>query len=161
MLSRWAVGVERWAVLGLRAWGEGRGSAGPRHLVVGERGELEAMYFLRRQGYRFAERRWRAAELHGDVDLIGWDGDVLCFVEVKTRTRRDLFPAAWAVDEGKMRMLGRLSRAYVRTMPRREREEVTVRFDVVSVYLRGEEAACDVKRGAFAAEGQARLGIGA
>jgi putative endonuclease len=75
--------------------------------------------------------------VRGDVDLIGWDGDCLCFVEVKTRTKRDLSPAESAVDEDKRNMLRGLARAYLRTFPESERRSIPVRFDVVSVYSIG------------------------
>ena len=46
-------------------------------------------------------------------------------------------------------MLRRMGRAYKRTLPRGERMTVAVRFDVVSVYLVGGAAECEVVRGAF------------
>ena len=33
-------------------------------------------------------RNFRTPRCRGEVDLIGWESDVLCFVEVKTRTTR-------------------------------------------------------------------------
>jgi Uncharacterised protein family UPF0102 len=34
----------------------------------------------------------------GEIDLIGWEKDVLGFIEVKTRTTHDVKPAEAAVD---------------------------------------------------------------
>ena len=85
----------------------------------------------------------------GDLDLIGWDGDHLCFVEVKTRTARDMTPAESAVDEHKREMLRRLARVYLRTFPERERRSVPVRFDVVSVYLLPGGTEFEIFQGAF------------
>ena len=121
----------------------------PQHLRTGLRGEFESLFFLRKQGYVVVERRWRTPELNGDVDLIGWDGATLCFVEVKTRTARDRTPAASAVDDTKRRMLGKMARAYARTMPRDQREGLLTRFDLVSVYLLGETVECELVRAAF------------
>ena len=130
-----------------------RTPAKPRHLLTGERGELEALFYLRRLGYLFVERRWRSPELNGDVDLIGWDGPTLCFIEVKTRTARDFAPAQSAVDDQKKRMLRRMARAYRHTLPRAERSAIPIRFDVVSVYLvKSDPAAlptCELIRNAF------------
>jgi putative endonuclease len=70
-----------------------------QHLVTGLRGERAALFELRRRGITVVARRWTNAKMRGDVDLIGWDGDRLCFFEVKTRTARDLKPAESAVDE--------------------------------------------------------------
>jgi putative endonuclease len=104
------------------------------HLKTGLQGELAALFELRRRGVTVVARRWTSAKMRGDVDLIGWDGDRLCFIEVKTRTARDLMPAESAVDEDKRDMVRGLAKAYLRAFPERERNMIPVRFDVVSVY---------------------------
>ena len=43
----------------------------------------------------------------GDLDLVAWQGPMLCFFEVKTRTARDLNPAEAAVDLHKRNVLRR------------------------------------------------------
>ena len=112
-----------------------RPPAGAPHLATGRRGEEEAYFHLRRVGYVMVARNYRSPRHHGEVDLIGWDGDVLCFVEVKTRTSRQVMPAEAAVDAEKQRDLRLVVREYLR----RVAGSPAVRFDVVSVYL--EEAA--------------------
>jgi putative endonuclease len=107
----------------------------PAHLITGERGEREALFHLRKMGYTVVATRWRNAKLWGDIDLIGWDGEWLCFVEVKTRGGRDVMAAESAVDREKQDMLRKMARAYLRGFPEKLRAEVPVRFDVVSVYL--------------------------
>jgi putative endonuclease len=119
------------------------------HLAIGERGEREALFHLRKLGYIVVASRWKSAKLWGDVDLIGWDGEWLCFVEVKTRSGRDSMPAELAVDREKQDMLRRMARAYLRGFPEKLREDVPVRFDVVSVYLLASGVEFDVYRGAF------------
>ena len=100
-------------------------------------------------GYIVVARRWKTAKLWGDVDLIGWDGSRLCFIEVKTRSGRDAMTAESAVDGDKMDMLRRMARAYLRGFPEKLRAEVPVRFDVVSVYLLPSGVEFDLYRGAF------------
>lgn len=119
------------------------------HLLIGERGEFEALFYLRRLGFQVVERRWRAPDLRGDLDLIAWEQETLVCVEVKTRTARDLTPALSAVDDAKRRVLRDLARAYRRTIPRNPEEPTPVRFDVVSVYLLGKRAECEMVRDAF------------
>jgi putative endonuclease len=104
----------------------------PRHLSVGLEGEDAAFFYLRRKGYTVVARRWSSGEVPGDVDLIAWNGPMLCFAEVKTRTARDLTPAESAVDRQKRAILRRLARRYVRQLPH---AAPPVRFDVISVYL--------------------------
>lgn len=102
------------------------------HLKTGLRGEDAAFFYLRRKGYTVVARRWSAGNVPGDVDLIAWDGPLLCFVEVKTRTAHDMSPAESAVDRHKQFTLKRLARAYLRQIP--EPAPPPVRFDIVSVY---------------------------
>ncbi len=105
----------------------------PEHLLTGMHGEDAAFFELLRKGYTVAARRWSAANVAGDVDLIAWQGGLLCMVEVKTRTARDMTPAEAAVDGNKRRILRKLARAYVRQLP--QAEIPPVRFDMMSVYL--------------------------
>jgi putative endonuclease len=125
-----------------------RGSKLPPHLEVGVRGELEALFFLRRLGYIVVERRWRSPEHNGDLDLIAWEDETLAVIEVKTRSTRDLTPAALAVDDAKRRMLRRMARSYLRTLPHAQRESpgFLLRFDLVSVYLTPTGAECELLR---------------
>ena len=150
--------AQRWALrrMGGRAGRTGRRRGRAVDVLVGERGEREAVFYLREQGYTVVARRWRTGRLRGDVDVVAWDGDVLCFIEVKTRAeRKAMDPAEAAVDDDKRRMLRRMADAYVRGFPEAERGRVVVRFDVVAVYLAGTVAAgakgaeFELFRGAF------------
>jgi putative endonuclease len=53
---------------------------------TGVRGETFAYWYLRRHGYTIVARNFTATGYKGEIDLIGYDGSVLAFVEVKTRT---------------------------------------------------------------------------
>src|SRR5215831_6707357 len=86
----------------------------PQHLRTGRRGEEEAYFYLRKLGYVMVARNYRSPRSRGELDLIGWDGDVLCFIEVKTRTTRDIQPAEAAVDQEKRRDLSRVAREFLR-----------------------------------------------
>ena len=103
----------------------------PEHLEVGNRGEELAFFYVRQWGYTVVAKNWRNPRRKGEIDLIGWDGQVLCFIEVKTRTKKSIVPAEAAVHRDKMRELGQMARLYLRQMPVGTR----FRFDVVTVYL--------------------------
>jgi len=137
-IERAWIGVQEWGLArldGLAALrGRGRGAA---HLETGLKGERAALFELRRRGYVVVARRWTSARMRGDVDLVAWDGERLCFVEVKTRTARGMTPAESAVDEDKRRLLRGLARVYLRSFSEQERRTIAVRFDVVSVYAVG------------------------
>jgi putative endonuclease len=119
----------------------------PQHLQTGRRGERAAFFYLRRHGFVVAARGWRSGRARGDLDLVAWEGDTLCFVEVKTRTTRAVATAEASVDEDKQKTLRRLARHYLRQLPQ---EEVPVRFDILSIYFEAEKTAeFELFRGAF------------
>ena len=111
----------------------GRTPVLPPHLSTGIEGEDAAYFYLTRKGYRVVARRWSAGNLPGDVDLIAWQDQLLCIVEVKTRTAHDATAAEVAVDSHKRHLLRKLARQYVRQLPQQTPPQV--RFDVMSVYL--------------------------
>ena len=110
----------------------GRVSALPAHLT-GIEGEEAAYFYLRRKGYTVVARRWSVGNVPGDLDLIAWQGPLLCFFEVKTRTARDLMPAEKSVDSHKRNILRRLASQYVRQLPGETAPQA--RFDIISAYL--------------------------
>ncbi len=162
----WRMAIQRACLvdLGTLAGQFGQDRTQPAHLRLGERGELEALFFLRRQGYIVTARRWRAPELNGDLDLVAWEGDTLCFIEVKTRSRRDQAPAALAIGQAKRAILSRMAREYLRSLPRPSRladaEPVRTRFDFVSVYLLAGGTECELLRDAFDWRRDQRSGYG-
>jgi putative endonuclease len=97
---------------------------------IGRRGEEDAYFYLRRRGYVIIARNYRSPHFRGELDLVGWDRDVLAFVEVKTRTTRDVKPAEAAVDYVKQKELGLVARDFLRQVA----PSCQWRFDVVSVY---------------------------
>ena len=107
------------------------GQRGPAHQRTGRRGEEDAYFYLRRRGYIMVARNYRSGHHRGEIDLIGWDGDVLCFIEVKTRTTREVKPAETAVDREKQRSLAAVAGEYLRHCPS---PSCQWRFDVVTVY---------------------------
>ena len=107
---------------------------GPRHLETGRIGEEAAFFHLRAIGFIVIAKGWTSGKAPGDLDLVAWEGDTLCFVEVKTRTGRDFATAESAVDRGKRRSLRRLAGHYLRQLP----EGTPTRFDILSVYFEPE-----------------------
>src|SRR6202162_5942173 len=75
------------------------------HYRTGRRGEEAAYFHLRHLGYTIVARNFRSPRCRGEIDLIGWDDDILCFVEVKTRTTLDVKPGEAAVDRHKRRQI--------------------------------------------------------
>ena len=108
-----------------------RQPGGPAHLRTGLKGEDMAYYFLRRQGYTIVARNWRCKGRKGEVDLIGWDGKTLCFIEVKTRRSRAVATAESAIDHPKQVELRGMATLFLR----HQNPQPLCRFDVVGIYL--------------------------
>jgi putative endonuclease len=82
---------------------------------TGVRGETYAYWYLRRHGYVLIARNYRAPGVKGEIDLVGYDGKVLAFVEVKTRRTEkagDIQPEE-NVTAGKQRALARMARQFL------------------------------------------------
>jgi putative endonuclease len=117
----------------------------PQHLHTGRRGEEAAYFYLREQGYVIIARNYRSPRSRSELDLVGWDGATLCFIEVKTRTKRNIMPAEAAVDAEKQHDLSRVTREFLRKI----KDDPPIRFDIVSVYFEGGEIAIELFRDAF------------
>ena len=102
----------------------------PAHQRTGRRGEEDAYFYLRRRVYTIIDRNYRSPHHRGELDLVGWERDVLCFIEVKTRTAHDVKPAEAAVDRDKQRELSLVARDFLHQMT----PSCQWRFDVLAVY---------------------------
>lgn len=130
-----------------------------RHLT-GVRGETFAYWYLRRHGYVIICRNFRATGIKGEIDLVGFDGPILAFIEVKTRTSKPgaaCLPSANspraslpedAITADKRRFLARMARQFL--MDRRL-GEVNWRYDVLAIESRsGARPIVRLHKGAFA-----------
>lgn len=100
-----------------------------RSHILGRNGEGFACGFLSANGYTILETNYRAS--CGEIDIVAKDGDMLCFVEVKTRSGLQNNPFE-AVGPRKQRVLALVARIYL--AERYGTDEVTCRFDVLAVY---------------------------
>jgi|SRR5271170_4851483 len=78
-------------------------------------------------------RNYRSPNYRGELDLVCSDRDVLCMIEVKTRTKRDFKPADSAVDRDKQWEPSLVAREFVRHMPL----SCQWRSDALAVYYIG------------------------
>ena len=97
-----------------------------RVLPFWRRAEIRAARYLRSQGYRIVATNFRVKE--GEIDLVAWDGDVLVFIEVKSRTSLDAPEAA--VGFRKRARVVRAANAYI---ARYHLQRAPYRFDIVTV----------------------------
>ena len=94
----------------------------------GDWGEALVEKYLSERGCRIVEREWRCR--FGEIDLIAWDGDTLCFVEVKTRTNTQMGLPREYVTAGKQARLRKTALFYLSSHDL----DCPTRFDVAEVY---------------------------
>jgi len=112
----------------------------PNTSLIGHLGENLAADFLIKNNYRLVlanfkvpvGRNRRGALVTGEIDLIALDKNVLCFVEVKTRSSDDFASPLVAVNLRKQRQITRTARIYRKIFRVRD---MSFRYDVVSIVL--------------------------
>ena len=107
----------------------GNGTCTEDH-ALGRHGEDIAHRFLQRAGFIIVDRNYRMASGAGEVDLIGWEGDTLVFIEVKSRRTDEYGAPDRAIGPEKQSSLIRAAREYARHA---EVPWDKVRLDVVNV----------------------------
>jgi putative endonuclease len=107
--------------------------------ALGRLGEQLAATHLERLGFAVIERNARTR--HGEIDLIAFNGEVLIFVEVKTRRSRRRWrlspqeqPLAWLRASQRTR-LRRLAGAWLHHASRERPTAHTIRFDGIGVIV--------------------------
>jgi putative endonuclease len=117
---------------------------------VGDAAENAVAAFLAAKGIRIVERNFRARG--GEIDIVGRDGDVLVFAEVRFRDREEFGAPEETVGIAKRRRIVRAAREYLRGVPPDSWREA--RFDVLAVVGTGPQAVIRHYPGAFDARGK-------
>jgi len=107
---------------------------------IGRKGEELAAEFLIKKGYRLVAANFKipigrnriGAQVTGEIDLIGYDENALCFVEVKTRSSDEFASPLAAVDLRKQRQIIRTAKMYRKIF---RLNNIKFRYDVVSIIL--------------------------
>ena len=97
---------------------------------TGDLGEELAIRRLKRLGYKIVERNFSVHRV-GEIDIVAMDGEYLCFVEVRLRSRTDYGTPAETVTAEKRRRLVRTAEIYA---VKKGLTDALMRFDVVEVY---------------------------
>ena len=101
--------------------------------AFGELGERIAERWLRRQGWRVVQRRFRSG--HRDIDLVMEREGTVAFVEVKARRGSQFGDPVEAVNWSKQKELARSASVWI---DRHGRPDDSYRFDVIGVLVEGE-----------------------
>ena len=99
---------------------------------TGVHGETYAYWYLRMLGYIFVARNYSPrGGAKGELDLVGYDGDKLAFVEVRTRTVSDQLTTLpeLSVTAEKQHVVARTAQRF---LAERHVKERSIRFDVLA-----------------------------
>jgi len=127
-------------------------AAGHKARRTGVRGETYAYWYLRRNGYVMIARNFTSRGMKGEIDLIGYDGATLAFVEVKTRTsqRDDVGSPEDAVTQDKQWHLSRMAKQFLREY---RATNASFRFDILALEAPpGRRPVVRLHKGAFSAK---------
>ncbi len=91
-------------------------------------GEEIASQFLADRGYEIIERNFRLP--FGEIDIIAFEGQTLCFIEVKARKSTEHGDPAEFVSWFKQKRLIRAAQSYLKI---HHHDDVMCRFDVVTL----------------------------
>ncbi len=94
----------------------------------GATGEDVAVEYLCGKGYRILQRNYQLA--FGEIDVVAYRDDCVCFIEVKTRENKLYGDPFEAVDEHKQKTIRKMAECYLAF---KNLEDHDVRFDVISV----------------------------
>ncbi|CAN5703198.1 hypothetical protein BH20ACI4_BH20ACI4_33560 [soil metagenome] len=117
----------------------------PDTSLIGKKGEKLAADFLKRKGYELVLSNFKVpigrnrlgVQISGEIDIIAIENNVLCFVEVKTRSSDEYSTPQSAVDLRKQRQITRTARVYRKIF---NLNKMKFRYDVVGIVLNGKKA---------------------
>ena len=96
----------------------------------GDRGEDIAADFLSNNNFKIIERNYRYG--HGEIDIIAKDGEILVFIEVKTRKNLEFGPPELAITKSKQSQIRKISEAYLID---KNITDMDCRIDVVAILM--------------------------
>jgi putative endonuclease len=113
-------------------------------LELGKRGEELAAAYLLQAGYRIVAANFSipvgrsrvGALINVEIDLVAYEGETLCFIEVKSRASDWFAPPEANVDRRKQRQIARAAHAYRRMF---DLVNAPYRYDVITVVLPAEQ----------------------
>ena len=95
---------------------------------IGQKGEALVIPFLKENGYLILHTNYRTRM--GELDIIAKEGEMMCFIEVKTRLSDHYGDGLEAITPFKQRTMIKLAFAY---LMEHDLLDVNARFDVVAV----------------------------
>ena len=113
--------------------------------AVGNKGEDLAEKYLSENGYNIIKRNFHFGK-SGEIDIIADEGDVLCFIEVKTRYSFDYGSPIESITPSKMKKIRRVADGYLYVNKINDKE---CRFDVLLIDMRTKIPSIELMKNAF------------
>ncbi len=115
-----------------------------QHLTLGKSGEELAVALLEESGYRILARNYKTKL--GEIDIVAYDKDTICFVEVKTRHSDKHGLPQEAISGFKQRQISKTALIYLKKNHLLDKK---ARFDVVSIIYSENASKLDLIKDAF------------
>lgn len=113
-------------------------------LYLGKRGEEAAAGLLKDNGYKILIRNYRTKL--GEIDIIAFDKDTVCFIEVKTRKSDRFGLPSESISGSKQRQISKTALAFLKEKNLLDKK---ARFDIVSVLYSKDKPRLDLIKDAF------------
>jgi len=110
----------------------------------GKKGEIDAVRYLKKNGYRMLEINYRTRL--GEIDIIAQDGKTIAFVEVKARRSTRFGHPKWAITPKKMRNMSMVALQYLKST---QRKGAKARFDVITIHPENKSMRIELIKNAF------------
>lgn len=115
-----------------------------RRQTIGQRGEADAVRFLKKNGYRIIEQNYRTPL--GEIDIIARDRQTIAFVEVKTRRTAGYGSPKMSITPKKQRHISMTALHYLKS---NHLSHANARFDVVTVKTTDGKSDIEIIKNAF------------
>jgi len=110
----------------------------------GKKGEIDAVRYLKKNGYRIIEKNYRTRL--GEIDIIAKDGKTIVFVEVKARRSIRYGHPKWAITPKKKRNMSMVALHYLKST---HQNKAKARFDVVTIHPEENSMRIELIKNAF------------
>ena len=99
-----------------------------RHLALGQKGEKIACDLLKAHKFEILIRNYRCKQ--GEIDIIARDGSVICFIEVKTRSKKTRSRPAKGLREKQKIRIYKSSKHYIKELGH---PQIICRYDLIEL----------------------------
>lgn len=99
----------------------------------GKDGEKYAAKLLKKNGYKILDTNYRSR--FGEIDIIAYNDEYICFVEVKTRGENSIADPAYFITKSKQQKIIKTAKLFLAE----NLTELQPRFDAVLVYTKNDK----------------------